>query len=336
MIRAAGREGIEPSLRVLEARPVTMTLRPKNSATRIEEEVIAPNSGHASIERRRLGLNRCTPPLHSPRATRRGIEPLSLHRQWSCDASRITGQRGDGRESNPPPQGHGLPSSQTSTVTVGRRGVAPRSLGLQPSAITRLAHDPRPAVVTDHISAPGGSRRRDGEADAPRFMAESHEATHHRPLERRASLPLDDRGLRALVRNRTGASRLRGGRSTIELQGHAQAKRVRAPAEGIEPSKDRLTAGCLTIRLRWNETGSRGQPAPRCWRRDVKERCPGEEGRRIHSPERRAVRAVPGAGIVAEPTKSVRPVDAAKPLQPPALLESEASVLTIGRPRIET
>lgn len=25
-----------------------------------------------------------------------------------------------------------------------------------------------------------------------------------------------------------------------------------APAEGIEPSKTRLTAGCLTIRLRWN------------------------------------------------------------------------------------
>src|SRR5439155_15315457 len=62
-------------------------------------------------------------------------KPMSTSQEW-----------GDGRESNPPPQGHSLPSSQTSTVTktafVGRRGLAPRSLGFQPSAITRLAHDP--------------------------------------------------------------------------------------------------------------------------------------------------------------------------------------------------
>ena len=54
---AAGREGIEPSLRVLEAQPVTMTLRPTMA--------ISP-------------------------APRRGIEPLSPHGQWGCDASRIT------------------------------------------------------------------------------------------------------------------------------------------------------------------------------------------------------------------------------------------------------
>jgi hypothetical protein len=30
-----------------------------------------------------------------------------------------------------------------------------------------------------------------------------------------------------------------------------------APAEGIEPSNDRLTVGCLTIRLRWNMRSSR-------------------------------------------------------------------------------
>jgi hypothetical protein len=36
-----------------------------------------------------------------------------------------------------------------------------------------------------------------------------------------------------------------------------------APAEGVEPSKDRLTAGCLTIRLRWKDwwgTPSRLRP----------------------------------------------------------------------------
>lgn len=51
----------------------------------------------------------------------------------------------------------------------------------------------------------------------------------------------------------------------IELQARAMLdERARAPAEGIEPSRLRLTAGCLTIRLRWNEkTGGRGQPAPR-------------------------------------------------------------------------
>ena len=52
----AGREGIEPSLRVLEARPVTMTLRPRSSATRIGKEVIAPVSGHASIEAEAFGI----------------------------------------------------------------------------------------------------------------------------------------------------------------------------------------------------------------------------------------------------------------------------------------
>ena len=49
-------EGIEPSLRVLEARPVTMTLRPKSSATRIGKEVIALQSGHASIEAEAFGI----------------------------------------------------------------------------------------------------------------------------------------------------------------------------------------------------------------------------------------------------------------------------------------
>ena len=87
----AGREGIEPSLRVLEARPVTMTLHPKYRRRESEKRSLPPKGGHASIERRRLGSNRCTPLLHSPMAARRGIEPLSPHGQWGCDASRITG-----------------------------------------------------------------------------------------------------------------------------------------------------------------------------------------------------------------------------------------------------
>ena len=53
----AGCQGIEPRLRGLEARPVTMTLQPRAWA-----------------------------------APRTGIEPVSFHRQWDCDASRITRQ----------------------------------------------------------------------------------------------------------------------------------------------------------------------------------------------------------------------------------------------------
>lgn len=34
-------------------------------------------------------------------------------------------------------------------------------------------------------------------------------------------------------------------------------ERTKAPAEGIEPSNDRLTAGCLTIRLRWKKLARR-------------------------------------------------------------------------------
>ena len=112
------------------------------------------------------------------------------------------------------------PRRQTSTVTmrtpVGRRGVAPRSLGLQPSAITRPAHD---------------------------------------PLRARSRAP-------------------------------------RAPAEGIEPSRVRLTAGCLTIRLRWNGQGAGASRPPVVWHRVVKEQCPLAEGRRI-----RCTRAASRPGI---------------------------------------
>jgi hypothetical protein len=48
----------------------------------------------------------------------------------------------------------------------------------------------------------------------------------------------------------------------IELQGHVALLRARAPAEGIEPSRVRLTAGRLTIRLRWNERRGTGASRP--------------------------------------------------------------------------
>ena len=65
---AAGHEGIEPPLRVLEARLVTMTLLPmRTRGSRLSFEAV-----------------------RSAPAPRTGIEPVSLHRQWSCDASRIT------------------------------------------------------------------------------------------------------------------------------------------------------------------------------------------------------------------------------------------------------
>lgn len=132
-------------------------------------------------------------------AARRGIEPLSLHRQWSCDASRITSLVSCSRKGAPSkaeradregiePSLRGLEARLVSMTVrskvarrdlrrghcprkwtrlhekslatrrrrvdsnrctphgiraVDRRGLAPRSLALQASAITRLAHDPR-------------------------------------------------------------------------------------------------------------------------------------------------------------------------------------------------
>lgn len=79
----AGRERIERSLRGLEARRVTMTLRPVRKARR------------------------------SLAAPRRGIEPLSSDRQSARDPVASRGMRngGDGRGSNPPPHVHSVPSS---------------------------------------------------------------------------------------------------------------------------------------------------------------------------------------------------------------------------------
>jgi hypothetical protein len=63
-----------------------------------------------------------------------------------------------------------------------------------------------------------------------------------------------------------------------------------------------------------NGRGAGASRPPVVWRRVVKERCPRAEGKRIRAPERRAVRAVSGAGIE------------------PALPVSEASVLPLDDP----
>src|SRR5262249_24604269 len=84
-------------------------------------------------------------------------------------------------------------------------------------------------------------------------------------------------GAGALVRNRTGSSRIRGGRSSI------RAPRARAPAEGVEPSSPRLTAGCPAIGRRWNERDAHAR------RRDDPEDRRGEGVRDRVRRERRAL-----------------------------------------------
>ena len=103
-------------------------------------------------------------------------------------------------------------------------------------------------------------------------------------------------------------------------QTHQQAPKgstdeVEAPAEGIEPPRDRLTAGCLTIRLRWNETArprACSTSAPRTRTSLSKRQVFREHGPRAGLP---ASGLVPGAGVE------------------PAFLESETSVLPARRSR---
>ena len=97
----AGREGIEPPLRILEIRLVTMALRPKETATRDAKSFIARQSGHASIRAfeslRRLEL-----------AETFGFEPMysSLHSPSVTDGDRTRLRRVTA-----------CPRHQTSTVT---------------------------------------------------------------------------------------------------------------------------------------------------------------------------------------------------------------------------
>lgn len=74
-------------------------------------EPAKPTIGVAGFEpaTSRIRTERSTRLSYTPFATpRRGIEPLSSGRQPGCDASRITRQEGDRRDSNPLP-----PVSQT-------------------------------------------------------------------------------------------------------------------------------------------------------------------------------------------------------------------------------
>jgi hypothetical protein len=87
----AGREGIEPS-RLSFGGSAVATTQPK-SGNKGCKELIAPKKWATPRKSfawsGRLDSNRCTP--HGIcRAPRTGVEPVSLHRQWSCDAGRIT------------------------------------------------------------------------------------------------------------------------------------------------------------------------------------------------------------------------------------------------------
>jgi hypothetical protein len=97
--------------------------------------------------------------------------------------------------------------------------------------------------------------------------------------------------------------------------GRPVARSTRAPAGGIEPPSDRLTAGCLTIRLRWNETArprACSTSAPRTRTSLSKRQVFREHGPRAGLPARGFV---PGAGVE------------------PAFLDSETSVLPARRSR---
>jgi hypothetical protein len=159
----ASREGIEPSLRVLEARPVTMTLRPMNAWRLVGES----NPSHS---------------MDSGAAT-----PVASR------GSRVTGgNRTHLHAFTARPRPRRVPSHRIHFV--GRRGLAPRSPALQAGAITRLAHDPRFAPL-------GGNRRRRRAAWAGSHAAtprRSFEGRASSPLDdsgRRSPRPGSNRSL---------------------------------------------------------------------------------------------------------------------------------------------
>ena len=93
------------------------------------------------------------------------------------------------------------------------------------------------------VSTPGGTR------------------TRRPPVESRRSWPLEDGSVRCHAEPSSGIEpeppEYETGARPVELQGQV------APAEGVEPSRVRLTAGCPTVRPRWNDRG-----AARARRRD--------------------------------------------------------------------
>ena len=245
-------------------------------------------------------MNRCTP-RGIRRAPRTGVEPVSLRRQRSCDTGRITrhgvaspagldrnctesttwtkysddhgakrsapawtglgtgassvrprGQaRGDVRGSNPSTSVHSRPSSQTSNVTMMR---AMRHGGLSWARTTffRASTGRYHSTSSQPVSTPG----------APGTLAYRELGrTRRPPVESRRSSPLEDGSVRCHAEPSSGIEpeppEYETGARPVELQGQV------APAEGVEPSRVRLTAGCPTVRPRWNDRG-----AARARRRD--------------------------------------------------------------------
>lgn len=215
----AGREGIEPSLRVLEAQLVTMTLRPRRATKerRGAPEWAAPiKSGHlgsnqnvllAAFARRLVGESNPSHPMDSGAAT-----PV---------ASR--GEIARGPKTAP---------SRTSGVTYGDR-----------TRLRGFTFHPRPRRVTSPSMAQacaGGlpwSRTTFFRSSGGRYYSTSSQplsalggtCTRHRALERRASWLLDDEGPEPSPGIEPDPPAYGAGARPSSRKG------TQAPAEGIEP-----------------------------------------------------------------------------------------------------
>ncbi len=165
---------------------------------------------------------KCTPRGIRP-APRRGIEPLSPHGQWGCDASRITRRnrrRVEGR------------AEQTNGVTYGNR-----------TRLRGFTFHPRPRRVTSPSMAQacaGGlpwSRTTFFRSSGGRYYSTSSQplsalggtCTRHRALERRASWLLDDEGPEPSPGIEPDPPAYGAGARPSSRKG------TQAPAEGIEP-----------------------------------------------------------------------------------------------------
>ena len=243
----AGGEGIEPSLRVLEARPVTMTLRPMTATTK--RPVGESNPSHP------MDSGAATPVASRGHCGVTDGNRTHLRRVTACPRPRRV----------PPP---------CSSHFVGRRGVAPRSLGLQPGAITRLAHDPlRPLAGFEPVVA----RLKDEHPHlwtTAALLEPSSGIEPELPVYETGARPSSCKGKIHRVSARRGVmvpeilhgERLKPlweGDAAVRPYGEEPDRRIRArsseaAARGSSGrnrtfDRDRLTAGCLTIRLRWKE-----------------------------------------------------------------------------------
>jgi hypothetical protein len=153
---------------------------------------------------------------------------------------------------------------------VGRRGVAPRSLGLQPSAITRPAHDPLPRSLSSATSSSGrnrtfespvNSRLPDHSASlewtggrcqpAPRRLASSCQRAvppcrgQTNPCTRAASRPGGFGGRDRYPGEGRGLSpALPESEVSVLPLDDPESKTDCVGPEGIEPSPHRVRAGC--------------------------------------------------------------------------------------------